>query len=76
MGGRKIRMYRYAVSQTDVVRVIVITSLVVSCTLITAVSFPGPFGLINYQLFFIPVLYATFFYAWRGLIVAGISAIA
>jgi PAS domain S-box-containing protein len=76
MGGRKIRMYRYAVSQTDVVRVIVITSLVVSCTLITAVSFPGPFGLINYQLFFIPVLHATFFYAWRGLIVAGISAIA
>jgi PAS domain S-box-containing protein len=76
MGEREIRIHRYVFSKTDIVRMIVITSLVISCTLITAISFTGSFGLINYQLFFIPVLYATFFYAWRGLIVAGISAIA
>ena len=75
MGEKVFRIYRYDVSETDIVRVIVITSLVVSCTLITAISFSRSFGLINYQLFFIPILYATYFYAKRGLIVAGICGI-
>jgi PAS domain S-box-containing protein len=76
MGERVFRIYRYGVSETDIVRGIVITSLVVSCTLITALSFSRSVTLINYQLFFIPILYATYFYAKRGLIVAGICGIA
>jgi PAS domain S-box-containing protein len=75
MVGKIFRFYRYSFSETDIVRVIVITSLVISCTLIAALSFSRSFGLINYQLFFIPILYATYFYAKRGLIVAGICGI-
>jgi PAS domain S-box-containing protein len=76
MGEREFRMDRYTFSETDIVRVSVIASLVISCTVITAISFSRSFGLINYQLFFIPILYATYFYSRRGLIVAGISGIA
>jgi PAS domain S-box-containing protein len=76
MDGKTFRIYRYAVSETDLVRMVVITSLVISCTLITAISFSRSLTLINYQLFFIPILYATYFYAKRGLIVAGVCGIA
>jgi PAS domain S-box-containing protein len=75
MDGKLFRIYRYSFSETDVVRVVVIASLVISCTLITAISFSRSVTLINYQLFFIPILYATYFYAKRGLIVAGICGI-
>jgi PAS domain-containing protein len=76
MGEKVFRIYRCEFSETDIVRGFVIASLVISCTLITAVSFSRSITLINYQLFFIPILYATYFYARRGLIVAGISGIA
>ena len=75
MDEKVYRIYRYEVSETDIVRMIVISSLVISCTLITAISFSRSITLINYQLFFIPILYATYFYAKRGLIVAGICGI-
>jgi PAS domain S-box-containing protein len=75
MGDKTTRIYRYDISETDIVRLIVITSLVISCTLITALSFSRSFGLINYQLFFIPILYAVYFYSKRGLLVAGICGI-
>ena len=75
MDEKVFRIYRYEISETDIVRMVVITSLVISCTLITALSFSRSFGLINYQLFFIPILYATYFYAKRGLVVAGICGI-
>jgi PAS domain S-box-containing protein len=75
MGDIVYRVNRYRFTETDIVRGIVITSLVISCTVITAISFSRSFGLINYQLFFIPILYATYFYAKRGLIVAGICGI-
>jgi PAS domain S-box-containing protein len=75
MDEKLYRVYRYDFSETDIVRIVVITSLVISCTLITALSFSRSFGLINYQLFFIPILYAVYFYSKRGLIVAGICGI-
>ena len=74
MGGKEFRVYRYEFSETDIVRMIVIASLVISCTVITALSFSRSLTLFNYQLFFIPVLYATYFSARRGLVVAGICA--
>ncbi|MFA5268265.1 MAG: PAS domain-containing sensor histidine kinase [Methanoregula sp.] len=75
MDEKVYRVYRYDVSETDIVRIIVITSLVVTCTVIAAISFSRSITLINYQLFFIPILYATYFYAKRGLLVAGICGI-
>ncbi len=75
MGEKVYSMYRYRISETDIVRIVVITSLVISCTLITALSFSRSFGLVNYQLFFIPILYAVYFYSRRGLLVAGICGI-
>lgn len=76
MDGKAYRIYRYDISHTDIVRLVVITSLVISCTLLTAISFSRSLTLLNYQLFFIPILYAVYFYAKRGLIVAGICGIA
>ena len=76
MDGKTFKIYRYAVSETDIVRMVVISSMVISCTLITAISFSRSLTLINYQLFFIPILYATYFYAKRGLVVAGVCGIA
>lgn len=64
-----------AVSRTDVVHILVIVVLVITCTLVTALSFSRSFSLISYQLFFIPILYATYFFARRGLVVAGICGI-
>jgi len=75
MDEKVYRVYRYNVSESDIVRMIVITSLVISCTVIAAISFSRSITLINYQLFFIPILYATYFYAKRGLVVAGICGI-
>ena len=75
MEGKVYRIQRYDIPATDIARLVVITSLVVSCTLITALSFSRSITLINYQLFFIPILYAVYFYAKRGLIVAGICGI-
>jgi PAS domain S-box-containing protein len=76
MDGKVFRLYRYTFTETDIVRMVIIVSLVISCTLITAVSFSRSFTFINYQLFFIPILYATYFYAKRGLVVAGVCGIA
>jgi PAS domain S-box-containing protein len=75
MGEKGFRIYRYDVSHTDAVRLVVIASLVISCTLITAISFSRGITFINYQLFFIPILYAVYFYDKRGLIIAGICGV-
>jgi PAS domain S-box-containing protein len=77
MGGKEYRIFRYTLLETDIIHIIVIASLVISCTLVTALSFSRSLTtLLNYQLFFIPILYATYFYARRGLIIAGICGIA
>lgn len=75
MEGKAYRIIGYDVPATDIVRLVVITSLVICCTLITALTFSRSITLINYQLFFIPILYAVYFYAKRGLIVAGVCGI-
>jgi PAS domain S-box-containing protein len=76
MAEKIIRIFRYSISETDLVRICVITSLAISCMLITALSFSRSFGLINYQLFFIPIVYAAYCFPKRGLFVAGICSIA
>ncbi len=70
------RFLPHIISRTDIVRFCVITSLAVCCTLITALSYSRSIDFINYQLFFIPIIYAAFFYPKRGLLVAFACGIA
>jgi len=75
MNEEAVRMYRYAWSGTAVVRMAVTVVLVLSCTLLTALLFSFSPALVNYEFFLIPVLYAAYFSARRGLAVAGICGI-
>jgi PAS domain S-box-containing protein len=67
---------RITISHTDLVRLIVILSLTISCVVITAVSLSANIGTIYAQLFYFPILYATYFYPKRGLFLAGTCAVA
>lgn len=70
------RFLPHIISRTDIVRFCIITSLAICCTLITALSYSRSIDFINYQLFFIPIIYAAFFYPKRGLLVAFVCGIA
>jgi PAS domain S-box-containing protein len=63
------------VSETDIVRVFVILSLSLSCIFITALSLERQVGAIYTQLFYFPILYASYFYPKKGLYLAGICAL-
>ncbi|MDO9550649.1 MAG: PAS domain S-box protein, partial [Methanoregula sp.] len=67
---------RINVSHTDLVRLIVILSLTISCIVITAASLRENIGTIYAQLFYFPILYATYFYPKKGLYLAGFCAVA
>ncbi len=67
---------RVNISHTDLVRLIVILSLTISCIVITAVSLSEHIGTIYAQLFYYPLLYATYFYPKWGLYLAGVCAVA
>jgi PAS domain S-box-containing protein len=71
-----IRVLKHTISETDIVRLCVITSLAICCTLITALSFSLSIDFISYQLFFIPIVYAAYFYPKRGLLVALVCGMA
>jgi PAS domain S-box-containing protein len=76
MAEKVIRIMQHTMYKTDIVRLCVITSLAICCTLITALSFSRSIDFISYQLFFIPIIYAAFFYPKRGLLVALICGVA
>ena len=76
MADKVIRVMKHTISNTDIVRLCVITSLAICCTLITALSFSLSIDFISYQLFFIPIIYAAYFYPKRGLLVALICGVA
>ena len=71
-----IQVMGHMMSKTDIVRLCVITSLAICCTLITAISFSRSIDFISYQLLFIPIIYAAYFYPKRGLLVALICGVA
>ena len=66
----------YSVSHSDIVRVFVIVSLSLCCIFITALSLAQQTGAVYYQLFYFPIIYATYFYPKKGLYLAGICALA
>lgn len=76
MGDTPIRASRNTFPTTDLVRAWIIVSLILSCTVITALAFSRSIDLlISFQIFYIPIIYTTYAYANRGLIVAGACGI-
>jgi PAS domain S-box-containing protein len=73
---RSVTVAGQTLSQTDIVRICVITSLTLSCIFITSISLARHVETIYAQLFYFPILYTTYFYPRRGLFLAGFSAVA
>jgi hypothetical protein len=63
-------------ARTDLVRFWVIASITISIIGITYISMAAGYGAIVPQLFYFPILYATYFYPDRGVYVAGSCAVA
>ncbi|MGB7788166.1 PAS domain S-box protein [Methanoregula sp.] len=72
---RFVRFKGHSVSHTDIVRIVVILSLTFSCIFITSISLSRHVETIYAQLFYFPILYATYFFPKRGLYLAGFCAI-
>jgi len=72
---RYIRLSGYSFSLTDLIRFTIIASLSVLCVIITTHSISHNLGTLYAQLFYFPIIYATYFYPRRGLYLAGICAI-
>ncbi|HVP97320.1 PAS domain-containing sensor histidine kinase [Methanoregula sp.] len=72
---RPITIWRVSISHTDFVRTIVIASLTLSSILITTIALAKNAGAIYPQLFYFPILYATYFYPKRGIILAGLCGV-
>jgi PAS domain S-box-containing protein len=75
MGNKEFQVAGHTLSETDLVRFIVILSLAICCTIISALAFSRSLSYINYQLFFIPIIYAAYFYPRRGVYVAAICGV-
>jgi PAS domain S-box-containing protein len=72
---RYIRAAGKRISDTDIVRLFVIASLTLSCIFITSISLSLRIETIYSQLFYFPILYATYFFPRRGLYLAGFCAV-
>jgi PAS domain S-box-containing protein len=72
---RQIALWGHRFSHTDIVRFTVIASLTLSSILITAIALAQNIGALYPQLFYFPILYATYFYPRRGIILAGLCGI-
>ena len=71
-----IPFFSNRLSQTDRIRFWVIAAITLSIAGITGIAMSRGYGTIVPQLFYFPILYTTYFYSWRGLVVAGICAAA
>ncbi|MDD1686839.1 PAS domain-containing sensor histidine kinase [Methanoregula sp.] len=76
MGEIALPIDRFPVPDEELVRIIVVTSLTISCILITAMAYSSAFCLISSQLLFIPIIYAAYFFPRRGLYIAAICSFA
>jgi PAS domain S-box-containing protein len=73
---QSVKFRGFSVSHTDIVRFFVIASLSLSCIFITALSLQRQIGAVYTQLFYFPIIYATYFYPKKGLYLAGTCALA
>jgi PAS domain S-box-containing protein len=69
------RIFGHSVSHTDLTRIIIIASLTLVCIIITTLSISQSLETLYAQLFYFPIVYATYFYPRRGLWLAGACAI-
>jgi len=69
------RILGYSVSYTDLTRFISIASLTLVCIIITIFSISRALETLYAQLFYFPIVYATYFYPRRGIYLAGACAI-
>jgi len=72
---RSLTVSGHTLSHTEIVRLCVIASLTFSCIFITSISLSKHVETIYSQLFYFPILYATYFYPRRGLFLAGSCAV-
>jgi len=72
---RNIRISGYSISHNDLIRFIIIAALTLFCILITTFSISRNLETIYAQLFYFPIIYATYFYPRRGLYFAGGCAV-
>jgi len=72
---RELSLRGMRFTQTDIVRYFVIISLSLCAILITAVTIPRSDGILYAQLFYFPILYATYFYPKHGIILSGLCGI-
>jgi PAS domain S-box-containing protein len=72
---RNVRIGNHSLTHTDIVRIFVILSLTLSCIFITSISLSRHVETIYAQLFYFPILYATYFFPRRGLYLAGFCAV-
>ncbi|MCX6684022.1 MAG: PAS domain S-box protein, partial [Methanoregula sp.] len=72
---RHIEFSGYSLSHTDLVRFVVITSLTLSCIIITGFSLYNRGETIFTQIFYFPLLYTAYFYPKKGLYLACTCAI-
>ncbi len=70
-----VRISGHSVSHTDLTRFIIIASLTLVCIIITTLSISRALETLYAQLFYFPIVYATYFYPRRGLWLAGACAI-
>ncbi|MFA5347834.1 MAG: PAS domain-containing sensor histidine kinase [Methanoregula sp.] len=69
------KLSEYFISPTDLIRFIIIASLTLLCIIIITYSISRNLGTIYAQLFYFPIIYATYFYPRRGLYLAGACAV-
>ncbi len=69
------RLLGYSISPTDLIRFVIIASLTLLCFIIITYSLSRNLGTIYAQLFYFPVIYATYFYPRKGLYLAGACAV-
>jgi PAS domain S-box-containing protein len=72
---RYFGLSEYSVSPADLVRFLIMISLTFLCIIIATYSIARNLGTIYAQLFYFPIIYATYFYPRRGLYLAGGCAV-
>jgi PAS domain S-box-containing protein len=70
-----VKIPGYALSHTDLTRCIIIAALTIVCFIITTFSVSRDLDTLYAQLFYFPIVYATYFYPQRGLWLAGFCAL-
>jgi PAS domain S-box-containing protein len=70
-----VKISGFSLSHTDLTRGIIIAALTLVCIVITTFSISRALDTLYAQLFYFPIVYATYFYPRKGLYLAGACAV-